>query len=554
MYQRLFVLMLLISVLITSCQKRKIEPILQQATDIMEEHPDSALAILEAVHNPESFSKSLYYEYSLLQIQAKVKSKKNIFADTLIFDVRDYYKSRGDIENTAIATLYCGKVLQAKNLQDEAIDEYLIGLNYFEGINDNNLKGLYHSSIARVYYNNSLKEKAIKHYKLASQYFHKAVNYKNQISAINYIGNCFLIKGKVDSAFVYYNEAITLADKHKIELLQAALRQGIGVAYREIGEWEKAETSIRNALEYSIDSVNQARLYSELARIFDLQGQKDSAIYYLPKAIGYLPKEKENNLAAHIYKTWTTIEEKDQNYQKALDKYKLYNKHLAQIIDDNKNVAILEIEGKYNFQLLENQNKQLLIERQRILIILILLLLVLSVLVFVLYWRSVQNKRILIDTEKKVRQLTKLARSFDDREESFRNVLIRHFDILKKAAVLEGYLNIEEKKAGKNLLRKFNEVVYGQKQLDWNIVYNTLNLTSNGVLDKIESEFPQLDDSEFRICCLIYLNFNNTEIAILLRYSINTVQAKKSIIRKKLSINTYGNVHDFLKAHIEDRD
>ncbi|MCG6191591.1 helix-turn-helix transcriptional regulator, partial [Maribellus maritimus] len=57
---------------------------------------------------------------------------------------------------------------------------------------------------------------------------------------------------------------------------------------------------------------------------------------------------------------------------------------------------------------------------------------------------------------------------------------------------------------------------------------------------------PQLDESEFRICCLIYVEFNNTEIAIILSYSVNTVQAKKSVIRKKLHIKTFGNVRDFL--------
>src|SRR5690606_1065447 len=95
------------------------------------------------------------------------------------------------------------------------------------------------------------------------------------------------------------------------------------------------------------------------------QGNNDSAIYHLQKALTYLPLAPDNSLVANIYRTWSAIEEKEQDFQSALEKFKLYNKHLAQIISENKNSAILEIEAKYNFQLIENKNKQLLIERQR---------------------------------------------------------------------------------------------------------------------------------------------------------------------------------------------
>ena len=97
--------------------------------------------------------------------------------------------------------------------------------------------------------------------------------------------------------------------------------------------------------------------------------KNDSAIVYLQKALNYLPQEYNNYIAANIYKTWSALEENDKNYKDALNKYRLYNKHLAQIITDNKNSALLEIEEKYNLQLIETQNKQLLIERQRILLV-----------------------------------------------------------------------------------------------------------------------------------------------------------------------------------------
>jgi DNA-binding CsgD family transcriptional regulator len=55
-----------------------------------------------------------------------------------------------------------------------------------------------------------------------------------------------------------------------------------------------------------------------------------------------------------------------------------------------------------------------------------------------------------------------------------------------------------------------------------------------------------LEEAEVRICCLIYAGLNNTEISILMEWTTNTIQMKKSIIRKKIGVEGYGNLSDFL--------
>jgi len=118
---------------------------------------------------------------------------------------------------------------------------------------------------------------------------------------------------------------------------------------------------------------------------------------------------------------------------------------------------------------------------------------------------------------------------------------------------LEGYLNEGEKGKGKNLLRKFNEVVYGRKDLDWDVLHKTLDNLHNGFFERLKRKFPDLDESEFRICCLTYDEFDNTEMAIILNYSINTIQTKRSSIRKKLGIRSYGDIRDFLIREVENK-
>lgn len=539
-------------VLGVSCQfqAKKVEPSLQQAESLLESQPDSALVILNEISNPLSLRKSLYYEYYLLQIQAKYKNYQDITADTLVFEIRDYYANKDNIEKAALSTFYSGRIFQERKDYKNALKQFFDTRQVLLHSNNLNLKGLCQNAIGDMYSKQLLEEKAIIEYKLSREYFHQAEEFKNEIITCNLIGNCLLIKGKTDSAFVYYNEALDLATKYGFHKEQASIRMNMGVAYREIGNWQKAENHFKQALDYSTDSVYRAKLASNFADIYQQQGKNDSAIVYLQKALNYLPREQNNFVAATIYKRWSAAEEDKKNYAEALEKHKLYSKHVAKIIKENENAAFLEMEKKYNFQLIENQNKQLLIDKQRILLLSLALLLILALIILLMLRRSFLKEQKLKEAELKIYQMKEMARNFNEKENSYRNVLIRHFEILKKAALLENYLKKNEKGNGSYMLQKFNEVVYGEKSLNWDVLYQALNKLGDGIFDRIKSSFPQLNESEFRICCLAYVDFDNTEIALLLNYRVNTVEVKKSSIRKKLGIKAFGKLQDFLNSNL----
>ena len=538
-----------------SCQRQEtnIESLLEKANLLLDSQPDSTLTILEEITNPQSFKKSLYYDFYLLQIQAKYKSYQDITSDTLIFTVRDYYSDKKNIEKAALATFYSGRVYQERKDYKNALQQFFDTKQVLERSNNLNIKGLCQNAIGDMYSKQLLEQKAIIEYKQSREYFHEAEEFKNEIIICNLIGNCLLIKGKTDSAFVYYNEALDLATKYGYHKEQASIRMNMGVAYRETGNWKQAENHFRQALDYSTDSVYRAKLASNFADIYQQQGKNDSAIVYLHKALDFLPREQNNFVAATIYKRWSVTEENQKNYPEALEKYKLYNKHLAKIIKDNENAAFLEMEKKYNFQLIENQNKQLLIDKQRILLLSLALLLILAIAILLMLRRSVLKERKLKEAERKIYQMKEMARNFNEKANSYRNVLIQHFEILKKAALLESYLKENEKGNGNYLLQKFNEVVYGEKSLNWDVLYQTLNKLGEGIFDQIKTNYPQLNESEFRICCLAYVDFDNAEIALLLNYRVNTVEVKKSSIRKKLGVKAFGSIQNFLQTNVNTR-
>jgi len=536
-----------------SCKRphQAVEQVLREAEILVEQYPDSALKLLYSILYVPDLGKSQYYRYHLLLVQAKDKSYQDITSDTLIFEVKEYYSRKKNWEKVALATYYCGRVLQDQKKYEQAMATYLEAEGYSRQSNYVNLQALIQSGVGMVCYEQFLLEEAIIRFKGARKYFRLAGNDKNEIVTFNLIGNCLLIDGERDSALVYYRKGIELADQGGIMGEQVGLRIGIGVAYREIKDYSQSKAFFKEALTFPVDSLEKARLYYNLALVSEQEDDGDSSRYYIAKSLRNLPKKEDNFLMANIYQIWSTIEEKDGHYLQALEHERRYTDYLIAILDEDESRAVMEIQKKYDFQLLQNRNIRLQIERQRLLLVVSLLLLSLFILFFLFYRRSVRRREELLNAEQRIYQLKELARSFDEREVSFRSVLLRHFEILKKAALLEGYLKEEEKKKAQHLLRRFNEIVYGEENLDWDLLYRTMNDLQDGIFDRLRKLFPQLDELEFRICCLAYAEFSNTEIGILLKYQTNTVKAKKSVVRKKIGMETAENFHDFLERKLK---
>ncbi|MBK5722800.1 helix-turn-helix transcriptional regulator [Dysgonomonas sp. Marseille-P4677] len=169
---------------------------------------------------------------------------------------------------------------------------------------------------------------------------------------------------------------------------------------------------------------------------------------------------------------------------------------------------------------------------------------------FIFYRKNVKNKEALADAQGKIYHLKDIVDNYDEKEDSFKKVLFQHFDIFKKVALLESHLIEEEKKQGRRLLKKVNDIVYNENSLDWDMLYDTLNKLYKGFPDVLRAKYPDLDETEVKIYCLTYAGLINSEIAIILGFSVNTIQMKKSAIRKKLKIDGYGNIVDFFDKNI----
>ena len=72
-----------------------------------------------------------------------------------------------------------------------------------------------------------------------------------------------------------------------------------------------------------------------------------------------------------------------------------------------------------------------------------------------------------------------MSEKYDENEKTFMSYLLKHFNVLKKVSGLEIYMNKEKSHKDEFWIKKFNEIVYGQNTLNWDILYDIMNELHN---------------------------------------------------------------------------
>lgn len=531
------------------------EIIFNQVENLVEQHPDSALRLLDSIQNPYELNEKQYAEYILLMIKAKDKNGENISTDTLVFQVKDYYLKKGDKEEKASAEFYCGRVYQSQGKTEKAMQAYLEAETIAEETDNNDLKGFIQYFIGELNYNKFLHNEAIDRFKNANLHFSESNDYKKVIPSLNAIANCFLIQEKKDSAFFYYNKGLELANSIGDSIRIATINQNMGIVLLEFNSINHAKEHLFEAIKFTTNSKTQARTYQTLSKAFEQENAKDSALYYANLALQVAEKEKDTATLANIYKLLSKIEEKSGNYPQSLNYHQQYSKYLSFVLIEKNNSAILDVQKKYNFELIKNAHNKLLIERQWFFIGFILAIFTIVTVSFFFYRKKSEDKQALLMAEQQIYQLKEMVNTksevSDKKSNELRKTIIERFNLLKKIALLENYLVDENKDKGKELVKKVNGIIYGRKDgFDWDILYQSINNLHDNYLEKLQKALPQLNEMEYRICCLVIGEFNDTEIATLLRASINSIRMKKSRIRQKIGMKEKENFLKKLKESV----
>lgn len=539
-------LILLLGLLLLSCggENKKAIAILARVALMVEQSPDSALSLLDSIEIPDELPEPLYMEYELRRVQARDKLDKHVAEDSIIHMVANYFAEKNDLTKLVVAEFHSGRVYQRQKSYDKAALALMHAEDHAKQLEDDNMLGLINFNLGNLNYSKMLINEAIIRYKYACRYFHNgASTYKNEIGALVYVGYCFWVNQQLDSALVYYNEGLKLAEFYKDVNLQSDICQSIGLALQRQGNIKEGHSYLKNALFLDTDSTSRLRLYRNLAKSFLTMGQQDSALLYANQMLQHLDSTSSAISFANAYHLLAEVEEAAKNYKKSLQHYKLYLSNLDSDMEEVINSSVLEVQKKYDMEKIHSEHNEHHITELWMMILGLLAFILELVLIFILYYRKEAHKTKLLEANNTIHVLRELG-SHKDR--SFKKTLLKELNIVSEVQLLGAYLSADARKQGREVIQKVNQIVAGHSGVDWSRLYRMCNLRHDGILERLYRNFPALSELQLKICCLTLEDLNNDQQAFVLQRSKGYVQNSKSAIRKIIKADAQCDLREAL--------
>lgn len=371
--------------LFCACSSReRTETSFLQAESLLEEHPDSALQLLQTLPALQELSHKESARYALLLARATDKCEKSLLpCDSLLNLALNYYDN--DEKERAVALLYKGRLEIEINSTKEAIahlqEALTILKNYPKEIE---IKRHTLSSLGNTYYRTSFFEESIKAYQELYKY---CITDKDKYIALNDISSYYCMTDNKDSTITTQHKALEYAIASKDSSMIAISKLNLSVYYDEFEELDSALYHAYSALQWFPSGKVPGNLYSHLGTLlFEKGDNPDSAIYYLNKNI-----ENTTDItgkAAALLSLYD-IEKEQGNYKAASAYLEEHVEILDSMYSTEQYSELQQLINKYNIKI--HIREEQIKEQHRLL--LIITLFIFCCLLIILFYQYHINKR-----------------------------------------------------------------------------------------------------------------------------------------------------------------
>ena len=508
-------------------------------------NPDSALAVLNLV---DSLALDKYHKsvYTLLYTQALDKTNGDITQRVEVFGLKDYFEREGYLNYAALAAFYKGRIFFERKDDAHALSAFLAANAFEDRINDDRLRGLIRLNLGILNYREPNYSEAVYNLQKAYEFFCLAGETVYQARTLLLTGKSYLLDGNAQKSLEYYEKAFDICRKNRIEQFQPEIIQNMGVIYLSTGNYQKANNLLIQA--HSLFSNEKMRMITSLnlAKLYAKNGILDTARYYVKKAAQLFEKAKNPHAMVNAYYILTTIEEKDGNFELALKYHKQYADSLFKIKDKENELKMFQIREEHHANLLKKKNE--ILARNLWIGGLTAILIIIFIISF-FYWRSVQLKE---KARKAIEDLKIMAESYNEKEITIKNLVLQHFDIMRKVFILQ----IREKNRGTDpdLMIKFNKLIYNTEEMDWNTLYRKITKLCDHLMIGMKQvfELKRLNEDDFKIFCLDYAGFQQQEASILLKMSMSKIQKRMAAIRDKFGAGKKDDIFEIVRQKASD--
>ena len=562
---------------------------LVRAESVMFDRPDSALHILEAMPMPSARrDKENHALWCLLVTQAQYKQVMTIPSDSLVRMAYDYYKPTDNARRKAMSALYMGNINYELGNIEDAIQYYLEGKTEVEKTDDYKTGFLIMSSLADLYLFRDLADYALDACTKAYDYAVKDSNKRYQMASLKFLARCHCIADELPKAIEIYQKCSEIALEFGSTGYYYQIQSELALVYTNSGEAQKSQDLVKSFPKKFYPLLLAGTNYFRL-------NQYDSAYYYLNKALNtdnvYTKKETYRNL----YRLGDIPQYR--KYLKTYCDSLLFYTDSVMSLDKGKEIISYKEKYDHQKLITEQQRLKLeKAEAQRMLFIITICLIVVIAVVAYLYQKRLVRKETTIrlqseqlqayllqlhenesrlqqnrhyldelkeqlprhdsDAEERIAQQEQMARLESENsrlQETISDLQHRIGDYASHLRDARKDMEQLRSLSEESLKLKENERCLADYVIDSHKLVSSLRKKSRVLSDSEWEELmqlcttawgdfisrlltccPQLTEQELRLCLLIRLRFNNTQLASIFAVSPASISQKKFRLKKHL--------------------
>lgn len=561
------IFILLFAALTFGCgQSKHIRQSLDYASSIMNEHPDSARAILANMERSALKSRSLRARHALLYSQAMDKCYVDTNNDSLTSVALDYYKSHGTDHEKALAYYYNGIVVLNKDGETEQIIGNMVAAqHYAENTDDTYLKGLISFIVGKQYYNQLSFEEALSNFDIAVTCFRELDLKQNLLLSLQYKGISQNMLNMYDEAITtLYNARDLAIETNNIKILLNIFQNiyFIKIDNSDIHDIHKIKEEFYEVYNKYNNGNIPTYHYPLWANIHMKLGDYNTAKQYITKSIEYFDTPRKINVGGHY--RLAQIEHKLNNDNEAYNSLKKYIDLKDSLNTEKQKSLVQSLEQKYKAKYLKESLEHLQKQHRMtntIYALSVILALIVGVFTFRRYRHAAKERaRKIEELEQYVEQgnskytelqekYNTIAKEIERLDKNKSQQSSRVLDVLKnRIESLQTLSNLAATYGVTNTSKfynKFQEHIRLSNNKNQELMADVItiaDLLNYGVITHLRKCHPSLTDYELCYCAFITLGFGTESIRLLFNHSnINSIYTTRAKIRNKLGIsNTLG--------------
>lgn len=368
------------------------------------------------------------------------------------------------------------------------------------------------------------------------------------LSRYNTIGLCYQRMGKIDSAFVFYDKAMAIANVLKNTLWIGIISGNKGQIYFAQKKYALAKSLLRfdyNTSKISNEESSAANSLQWIARISLAEGKKDSALAEIKEALELINVRADYSTAFYKQNIFFTAAEvyrslgKNDSVVKYSGLYNLIHDSIERAVADSRiEISRIKLNNLQNMLAIKNlqKEKEANILKRNFLVLAIVLVAVIIILIV-----NRQKQKLVY----KKREAEHEADSARQQMELFKQNIIEKTSLIEKLQE-----QVQDKEISAEQYKIIEEITQQTilTEDDWERFKKLFEKIYPGFFTRLKEKTPDITLAEQRMAALIRLHITNKQIAAMLGISIAGVNKTRQRLRQRFNLTAETNMEEYIAA------